>query len=47
MPPTQKNARRIGNYGNYAATALYKGGSYFSRGGTDKVDAGPLTVKVE
>jgi hypothetical protein len=47
MPPTPKNARRIGNYGNYTVAPLYKGGWYFSRGGTDKVDGGPLTVRVE
>lgn len=46
-PPTQKNARRIGNFGNYAVTAFYRGGWYISRGGTDKVDGGPLTVRVE
>ena len=47
MPPTPKNGHRIGNYGNYAVTAFYKGGWYLSRGGTDKVPAGPLTVRVE
>ena len=47
MPPTPKNGRRIGNFGNYAVSAFFKGGWYFSRGGTDKVDGGPLTVRVE
>jgi hypothetical protein len=47
MPATQRNARRIGNYGNYAVTAFYKGGWYFSRAATDKVEGGPLTVRVE
>ena len=47
LPPTPKNGHRIGNYGNYAVTAFYKGGWYFSRGGTDKVPGGPITVRVE
>jgi hypothetical protein len=47
MPPTPKNGHRIGNFGNYAVTAFYKGGWYFSRGGTDKVPGGPLAVRVE
>ena len=47
MPPTPKNGQHIGNFGNYAVTAFYKGGWYFSRGGTDKVPGGPITVRVE
>ncbi|MEO6738787.1 MAG: hypothetical protein ABIP20_00950 [Chthoniobacteraceae bacterium] len=47
LPATPKNGHRIGNFGNYAVTAFYKGGWYFSRGGTDKVPGGPLTVRVE
>jgi hypothetical protein len=47
LPPTPKNGRRAGNYGNYAMTPFYKGGWYFSRGGTDKVPGGPITVRVE
>ena len=47
LPATPKNGHRAGNYGNYAITAFYKGGWYFSRGGTDKLAGGPLTVHVE
>ncbi len=47
MPGTPKNAHRIGNFGNYLNTAFYKGGWYFSRGATDKVPGGPITVRVE
>lgn len=47
LPPVPKNGHRMGNFGNYAVTAFYKGGWYFSRGGTDKVPGGPLTVRVE
>jgi hypothetical protein len=47
MPATPRNGRRIGNYGNYVVAPFYKGGWWFSRGATDKVEGGPLTVKVE
>lgn len=47
MPGTPKNAHRIGNFGNYLNSAFYKGGWYFSRGATDKVPGGPITVRVE
>ena len=47
MPPTPKNGHRIGNFGNYLVSAFYKGGWYFSRGGTDKLPGGPITVRVE
>lgn len=47
LPPTPKNGHRVGNFGNYLVTPFYKGGWYFSRGGTDKVPGGPITVRVE
>jgi hypothetical protein len=47
MPATARNGKRIGNYGNYTVTAFYRGGWWFSRGATDKVEGGPLTVRVE
>ena len=47
MPATPKNGNRVGNFGNYLVSAFYKGGWYFSRGCTDKVPGGPLTVRVE
>ena len=47
LPPTPKNGQRSGNYGNYTVTAFYKGGWYFSRGGTDNVPGGPITVRVD
>jgi hypothetical protein len=46
-PPTPKNGRRIGNFGNYAVAPFHRGGWYFSRSATNKVEGGPLTVKVE
>ena len=47
LPPTPKNGHRVGNFGNYSVSPFYKGGWYFSRGGTDKVPGGPITVRVE
>ena len=47
MPATPTNGHRIGNFGNYLVSAFYKGGWYFSRGGTDKVPGGPITVRIE
>jgi len=46
-PPTPKNARRVGNFGNYAVAPFHRGSWYFSRSSTDKVEGGPLTIKVE
>ncbi len=47
LPATAKNGHRVGNFGNYLVQAFYKGGWYFSRGGTDKLPGGPITVRVE
>ena len=47
MPAVRASGARIGTFGNYAVLPFYKGGWYFSRGGTHKVPAGPLTVRVE
>jgi hypothetical protein len=46
-PPTRKNGERVANLGNYGSQALYKGGWYFSRGSTDKLEGGPLTIRIE
>ena len=47
MPATPKNGQRPGSFVNYTNSAFYKGGWYFSRGGTDKVPGGPITVRIE
>lgn len=47
MPATPKNAHRVGSFVNYTITAFYKGGWYFSRGGTAKAHGGPITIRVE
>ena len=46
MPAVRASGPRIGTFGNYAVLPFYKGGWYFSRGGTHKVAAGPLTVRM-
>jgi hypothetical protein len=46
-PPTRKNGERIANLGNYGSQMLYKGGWYFSRGSTDKLDGGTMTIRIE
>jgi hypothetical protein len=47
MPATQRTGRRVGNFGNYAVVPFYRGGWYFSRGESERVEGGPLTVRVE
>lgn len=46
-PPTRKNGDRIANLGNYGSQPLYKGGWYFSRGSTDKLEGGTMTIRFE
>lgn len=46
-PPSRKNGERVGNLGNYGSQILFKGGWYFSRGSTEKLDGGPMTVRAE
>lgn len=47
VPPTAKNARRIGTFWNYAVSRFYMGGWHLGRVAADKVEGGPLSVKIE